>query len=766
MFNRIISFVAAFTVVIAVGVGSSFGQDLFGDPFGGAGEALPDDSGSSATSKKAQPTDNFETDAVVLAIRNSKPTTPEQLGTAIRNVIYLGKSNEAKKYIKQLLDSSPDATTLVELHRQLGSGMFMRMARDESLAPEGQTLGKSVLEAAYAAAHDPTRINDLITRLSDEDLATRHAALVDLRSAGTDAVVALIGVLSDSSRQAEHAAVRRALVDLKHVAVGPLVGAMQSQDESLVPQVIVVLSRLSAGQITPHLLRPYFTSDPNSLMHEASAYALKRMLSGVPERRDAEQYLEREAQAYFDGKLVARPDYEDMVTLWSWDSQAKSPVEQRFKSDTASLMMASRLANDLFAMAPDNIDYRRLALTSALESAKRTNGLDQPLPTDDGTVAAVVSSLGVEAIEDTLEYALEADKSAAATGAIELLGDIGTTALLASRGGLPSPLAGCLRHPDRRVRFAAVNAIMKLDPAEPFAGASYLAEALSYFASNVGSRRVLVAHPRTDQAQTLVGLLNGVGFEADTAQTGRETLRLSVAYPDYEFMLISDAVDNPPVSELIQQLRRDPRTSTLPIGLMAREDRFELMESVTASDPLTETFPRPHDTVGLSVASRRLLERAGDDLATYDERMMHAETAIDHLAKLAEDSKRYGFYDLLRIESSIEQAANTPALANKATHVLGLFGTPTAQRLLVSLASQNARQLSQREAAAQAFETAVARRGLLLARNEILLQYDRYNQSKTLSRETQAVLASLLDSIEKPTLQSSAEGDESAADSE
>ncbi|MCA9122328.1 MAG: hypothetical protein H6822_14705 [Planctomycetaceae bacterium] len=740
-------------------------QDPFGggsDPFGGTADASPLDT-NDTSAKPEKPKDDGETDPVILAIRKSNPTTAIQLGRAIRNVINLGRPDEAKKYMAQLLGSNPDDGTLVELHRELGSAIFIRMSRDTRFAPEGPKLSQAVLDAAYAAAHEPAHIESLIEKLSDPDVAIRHTALVDLRAGGTDSVVALIGVLSDSSRSSEHQVVRQTLVNLKELSVGPMVGALETRDESLLPQVIVVLSRLNASQVTPHLLRPYFTTESDSLIHRAAEYGLKKLLGVLPDRFEAERYLANQTREYLDGKLMGRLDYEDMITFWSWDVAKNLPVERRYPGATASLMMATRLASDLYAIAPDNIDHQRLYLTAVLESSKRTVGLDQPLPTGDGTAHAAAAALEAAAIADVLPYALSQGRTAAATGALEVLREIGDTALLQSQSGQSSTLALCLKHPDRRVRFAAVETIMKLNPTEPFAGSSYLAEALGYFASTIGSRRVLVAHPRTDQAQTLVGMLNQLGFEADTAQTGREMLRLSVQYPDYEFFLVSDAVDHPAVGELIQQLRRDPRTAAIPIGLMARQEQFQQMERLTEFDPLAETFPRPHDVVGISLAVRRLLARSGDDLPAFDERMAQATVALDHIARLVEQSPKYSFYDLLRIEPAIEQALNTPQLNNRAAHVLGLFGTPSAQRLLTTLASQNSRRLSDRKAAAEAFKQAVSRRGLLLARADIELQYDRYNQSRVMDRETQAVLGSLLDAIELPTRQSSDEGDESAA---
>ncbi|HRX81664.1 MAG TPA: hypothetical protein P5307_21495, partial [Pirellulaceae bacterium] len=572
------SFLIALLVSGSLLVTTVRAQDPFGlgsDPFGGAGEASPLDTGDTSTAAAAKPKDDGETDPVVLAIRKSNPTSPAELGRAIRNVVNLGRPDEAKKYITQLLGTSPDESTLVELHRELGSALFMRMTRDGRFAPEGPTLATMVLDAAYAASHDPAHLAALIDKLSDPDVAIRHTALVDLRAGGTDSVVALIGVLSDSSRVSEHAVIRATLVGLKELSVGPLVGALETRDEALLPQVIVVLSRLNASQVTPHLLRPYFTYDQDSLVRQAAEYGLKKLLNALPSQYDAEQYLARETQQYLDGKLLGRLDYENKITFWSWDVAKSAPVQQSYPGTTASLMMATRLAGDLYAIAPNNIDHQRLYLTALLESAKRANGLDQPLPTGDGTAYATAAAFGMDAISDVLEYALKQRKTAAATGAIEVLREIGNKELLVSTGGRPSPLALCLKHADRRVRFAAVETIMKLDPIEPFAGSSYLAEALGYFASAVGSRRVLVAHPRVDIAQSLVGTLSELGFEADTAQTGRQALRLSVQYPDYEFFLISDAIDNPAASELIQQLRRDPETAAMPIGLIARQDQFE-----------------------------------------------------------------------------------------------------------------------------------------------------------------------------------------------
>jgi hypothetical protein len=81
------------------------------------------------------------------------------------------------------------------------------------------------------------------------------------------------------------------------------------------------------------------------------------------------------------------------------------------------------------------------------------------------------------------------------------------------------------------------------------------------------------------------------------------------------------------------------------------------------------------------------------------------------------------------------------------------------------LASQPGRPLEDRQAAAEAFADAVQRRGLLLTRSEILLQYDRYNRSESLDAGTQQVLGQILDAIEAPSQAAKSQAEDTAQDS-
>ena len=687
---------------------------------------------------------------MVLAIRESNPTTPDELMFAVRTLFDIGRTDEAKIYLKKLVDSKPDRKTLFELHRKYHSVFFYQLMRDHRMKPEGEQVGKAVLDAAYEAAHDPARLKQLVKQLNDPLPGVRSRSIDALSSVETAALPPILEALADPQRQAEHAAIRTAILQLGSDVLDALSVVLDSPDDALRMQVIDVLARARHAQAVPYLVGLSVRQQTPAELRDGARRALELIAGRPPTADEMARYLDRRARQFYEGALPAALDYQDRATLWQWDAEQKRPAPRRYAAGDAGLIMATRLSADLYQLKPDNVDYRRLFLATSLESAQIENGLGRRLPKEHPAYRAA-AAVGVAGVEDALAYTLQQNRPLAATGLAEILGDLGDLTLLRSADGRPRPLVQALRHGDRRLAFAAAEAVLRLDPRQPYAGSSYLAETLGYLIRTVGSRRVLVAHPRVERAQSLVGMLRQIGYEADAAQTGNDTFRQATQNPDYEFALLSDGLDRPAAHETIQMLRRDPRTRRLPVGLMAREENVRRGEEFATVQPLVAAFPRPHDVASLAFLAGRLTELGGRELVPYDERLDQARAAVEHLVRLATESKEYGFYDLHRQLDAVRSAVFTPELADKAAQLLGLIGSPEAQRTLVAVASQPARPLELRQAAAKSLLVAVQRYGLLLTREEILQQYDRYNRSAKLDEGTQQVLGAVLDAIEWPS---------------
>jgi HEAT repeat protein len=687
-------------------------------------------------------------DLVLESIRESNPTTPEALTQAVQTLLDYGAPAEAKKYLTKLMDAKPDEGALRDLHRRFGSAFFLQLSRDERMAPEGKQLSDSVMSAAQAAARDAKRLDALVDQLRDPSEGIRRAAVVELHDAGQLALPPLIHALADDARTAEHAAIRDAMLELSDLSIEPLLGALEAPDEAFRVRVIDALGRLHARRAVESLIRPYLFKDSSATLRQAARAALLRIIGDAPTQYDGEQYLFRRAKSHLAGEPPRRPSYAGWVELWHWDEGQKVPFARRYPAADAALVAAVKTASDLYALAPQNADYRRLYLTAGLEMQKTLAGFSQPLPQGPGTVHAAAAAAGAPVLEDVLTWALKQNHVAAAIGVCEILGNIGDAGLLASRGDNHSPLAQALRHGDPRLRFAAALAILRLDPRESYPGSSQVLETLGRAVATSGARRALIVHPQAAAGQTLVGLLNGIGLEADTAATGKQGFKLAAGGTDYEIVLISDAVDQPNANELLQMLRRDPRTARLPVGLMFRAESEQRMRRIAEDDPLAQAMPRPHSPESIGFEVSRLYERVGRLAVTPAERLVQASIALDRINYLAEHASQYPFYDLLRLEPAVESALYVPELTGKASEVLGRLGNPAAQQVLVNLANQNTLPLVQRQAAAAGFIQAVKVRGTLLTTAEIRNQYDLYNKSEGLDQETQGLLASILDAIE------------------
>jgi len=748
-------------------------QDPFGDPFGGSTTVTPEPATSGGPADRAKPDEDV--DPLIKSIVDAKPRSPADLVRSIEILLDYGRPDVAKTFADQLNALTLTPEQLVELHARFRSGLFFRIAQEELLQPVGASIEKRVMEAANQASRE--RAAALIRQLSDPDPAQRYTAIVDLREAQVAGVNAMLQVLGDTSRAAEHQVVRDGLVNVLTPPAEvrfrneslPLteivVSAVATTDPALQVQVLSILGRLSARQATPFLLHPALAADSGPQLKNVARQALLDIVGAVPTQQEAEIYLERRARTYLADQRAAAHENRTKTTIWEWDDTNHAATMRKIDFEQTALLNARRLTRELHLLNPDKLLFRNLYLATVLQTEKTLGGLSSPLATEAGTVFAETAAEGVATVMEVFEFALNNDQVAGAMGAVEVLGKIGDASLLATTDGRPGLLTQMLLHENRRMRFTAARAILHLDPQGPYPGSSYLAEALAYFASTGGTRRILVVHPRTESGQFIVGMFRELGFDADTAQTGHQAIKLAHASPDYQFVLISDAIDRPAVAELMQQLRRDPRTRNLPLGVMARQESARRMDHLTQTDPLAIAFSRLHSPDGARMQTRRLLEIAGRDRLGTDERMVHAEFALQQIGRLASEPKIYAFYDLVRYESAVRGAMANSLLTDQAANALGLLATPDTQRTLIEVANQSARPLLDRQAAAKAFEVSVKLRGILLTRGEILAQYDRYNASATADVETQEVLGSILDAIEAPT-QSKPDADAGVANEE
>jgi len=551
--------------------------------------------------------------------------------------------------------------------------------------------------------------------------------------------------LLDDARRDVHSQLASAFISLDNVAVGPLLAIAQSNDEPSFIKAIQVLSAGKHREALPVLLSAFLLSKEGSAMETFTLNMIERLSGSRPSKQVAERYLENEFARLRDQAKIAAEQIA-VATVWNWNPADQTLSSSPQPAALVKLNQSVSVARTLHEYNANDTDDKMRYWMSRLEYEKLAADPSQALQVNHFPDA------DPRYLETVLVEALKADRLEAAIGAVELLGDLGNEEFLLSQGGQPSPVAKALSNDSSRLRFAAASAIMKWKPTAAFAGSSNFLKTLALTAGTTGNAYVLVIEPNAIEAESLAGSMSKIGFLADARYTARTFLKQAVERPDYAFAVVTAAVNNPDALEVLQRLRRDPRSASLPVALLGKKDQMDRIKKYAETDPLTKAFPMPANEDALQFIKEEMAEIQGRDFLSEEVRIRQASAALDGLLVIARDKAEYPFYDLLQHEAMFTRAVYHPALSAKAVELLGWLATPKAQRELVSLTGETATPIEIRRAAAEAFANAVKLRGTLLTKPEIRHQYDSYNASESLDKETQEVLGFILDIMEARVL--------------
>ncbi|MEA1951055.1 MAG: hypothetical protein U9N87_06700 [Planctomycetota bacterium] len=715
-----------------------------------ASAAEPDEPNAPNATAKAKPKTLSPSVQAVVA---TNPRTPADWARAASLVAELDAPELAKSYLKKILDANPDQRQLRELADRFSGAMFVKMASNPALAPEAGQLADKIIAAVEKQRNDPGRIDALIKQLADKSPDKHFRAMEDLLSTGSAVVEPLIRVLADPARAAEQAAVRQTLARMGSDATRPLIALLESGDAALTSQAARALGETGSKNATVYLLAPCASPESPAAVRSAAAAALLDIVGAVPGPEQAARILSKQAREYYDGRLNLNADENGRVTVWHWDVAKKRAMPKTYPAEEAAVVLADRLAGEALLVSPGERELRTLRLATMLEKAAYAAGIDTPLTVKAGTATAAAAEFGPGELLQIVRQSTttgQAPKHPAATAAaLQLLGQIGSADKLLYGISSPGALARAAHSPDARVRMAAAEAIIALTPQRPFAGSSYVLDALKFAAATSGKRRVMLAGPSTERSRYIAGYLAALGYRVETAANGQQMLQDLAKSSDYEIVLMDIDIQLPTPEILIQQMRHDWRTASLPVGVLAGTDNFERAKHITRNDPLAEAFVPPHDKKSAAWQIEQLESLLGSRRVPFELRQKQAAAALTRLALMAAENN--DVFNISQAQASALASLYAPGLGPKAAEVLSTIGRRDSQRALLDLAGRTTQPPALRMAALVEFRKSVQRHGILLTTGDIKKQYERYNQSEHQDAATQKILGQILDCIETPT---------------
>jgi CheY-like chemotaxis protein len=543
-----------------------------------------------------------ETDPAVLSALDLPRSKPADYLQAVFLLIDLGRPQRAKPIFDDFLKLSITDDDRLAFVEQFGAASMLKLARAQELAPEGAVFAQACMALAAAARDNPQHIQTLINQLADPSLEARLAARHDLAAIGPKAATATLEALARETNRNRRAALAEGVADMHPLVDGMLLAMLDTRDNALRAQVATLTRQLEVPQALPLL-----ASTNTSL----------------------EQQIRDALFSYEHGTPVFPGDHQGQVEFWQWDDADKRLSSVRLMASEARTLWLSKLARMLYRLRPDSPEYQRQALVQAWEATALDSPTRRAAP--DPQKTAILST---QMLNEILADALKQNYPHAAAAAADALAMRGDRNALFAGNGQSSPLTDALASPSAMVRFAALRAIMALDPSSPYAGSSRVPDALTWFAGGGGVRQAVVAMPTQAAASDLAGQLRAHSIAAEATNRGRDALLMARDMTDVEAIFVDMDILLPGIREVIYELRTNPSTGTIPIAILAADGQLEAARKLAAEHHGVIAISRPHSAEVVASTLKSLADVAPPDTLTADERAAQAAQARSWIAKL------------------------------------------------------------------------------------------------------------------------------------
>lgn len=702
--------------------------------------------------------------------RPEKLTTPAEVWRAVEYELNTGKYAEAAYYVKLFLDRKPTDKDLVELESKLGIARFLRLRNVVQWSPdptknkEARDHAEAVISLLTAAVDkslgDAARTVRLVNQLKGTD-EERGYAIRELQRSGARVMPHVIAALQADADPLARVRVLEALPQLREETVNPLLAALDMPEMGLKRELLNLLgerrdfTNLPASvQLNPVPTLEYLSASPKQSadVRQKARDLLVRLRPVSPTRfRPAVLVLTQAALRFFRHQ-ERFTDPQPVIYRWENDRLVGAPLTP----SQAEEYLGMRYARWALELAPTDRDAQVAFLSIAVDKAFKRAGLSADLAKVEPRVHALMATASVETLIATLDQALLEQQTAVALGVTRVLGERAEPAAAREWQGRPGVLQRALDYGDRRVQFAAAEALLHVPGPEAKAVSGKIVETLrralsSESEATVPSQpRALVSHFNRDQLVELSKAFRGAGYDVMQARTGREVLDRARLASDIDLIVVDSTVSNPPLPDLLATLRQDSRTAGVPVSVVYMPRPVAEHPSIINEARLGRITPqtawqRQDEIYADALAAERISQLAGawkgvrvlEGPVTAEavrtafarqsadtpsplspaEKKAYAARAIELFRQIA--ISQSPSFELAPAERAIRQAASVPELAPAAIAVLGHIPGREPQVELASVALDASRPQAVRILAVDNLTRHMQKYGRVLAAEQV-----------------------------------------------
>lgn len=730
------------------------------DPFGDLGSG-PATSPAAAPKSSDSSIDSNETNAVVRSLKANPPSTPKDLAQAIGLMTRIRRWDEAARWLDKLGQQPIDGATAVDVLRSAGPRTWAAIdANAAAFKPQQLQLVEKLRKLADDEVHSPANLARQVNRLTSPNQSERLAGFDAIRAAGDSGIAALLQSVMRPNGLNPNPSMIEAFSLLGPNAVAAWQTAMTSPHNEVRERLLQLVCRAPQASMGPELLAALHDPTISDPTKESIRKSLADRGKSEPDPKQAYDYnvsvLDKSLNQF--RQLSALNDVATR-NVWTLVDDGRSVGVQGGNGADQALARASQAATMALRTSANGDFVSARALAAHLENLAREGSVDL-------TKSHVFQSLLPESIRDSHEFGcliwdaaiqerLPGAQALAIANLARWQGALIPTAVrdrlaAATKSGHPSvryPAAIALMNSllDQKeivpvskpqggkvLPVAATNLALQPDASKVefrdggFNGASrvdFVAREMQQLMADpivmiVGASPSLRSH-----AHDLVSSMGLRYWEASSVDDVFNALRNAVPF---EGIFIVDHLRDLDLGQLIQRVRSNPSTSTVPIALLA-ENLSSGEHMVAAKDDGVVVGSVPPTVEGLGDILARMNQVIAFPRATPEDRILWKNNALNYI-----------------------RAAHPQLQPSEGTGVsIRLADTQEEQNNLLRMAADETQTPRMREQASQIFVQSIQRFGLLISTDTLNAQYDVYNNRGETEPVTRLVMGQILDAIDE-----------------
>jgi CheY-like chemotaxis protein len=724
-----------------------YGQDPFGDPGFGTNPSLT----PAAPPSTRSALDPNETNAVVRSLRGNPPTTPKEFGKALDWMTRIRRWDEAGAWLDEIAKLPLDGPSAIEILQSAGARAIGAIeSNPKAFRPEHQQTIAKLRQLADQEIHSPANLQRHVIRLTSPDQAERLRGYDGLRAAGDSGIAAILNAVMRPNGLVPTPSMVEAYSLLGPQTTKAWQAAMTTQNIDSRERLIRLVNRSPQADMGPELLAALHDQSISQATRQGISDSLIARGKSIPNAKQSYEYaatiLDRSLDQY--RQLTKLNDVRTQTT-WALGEDATSVQPTSANAAELALARASQAAITTLRSESSGDAVSAKAIVAMMEKLSHEGSRDL-------TASEHFQSLVPSTLRDSHEFACliwDAAEQESLRGAKALA----VSNLVRWQGKLMPPpvrdrLVQAANSGDPQVRYPATIALMNslldqrqlrtvstdsnverttltssVDRSEPagFQGASRVDFVGREMQRLMADPMVMIVGASPSLRSHMHQLVEQMGFryvEASSVDDVFNTLRNATPV---EAIFILDHLRDLDLGQLVQRIRINPSTSTVPIALLA-DSLSSLEHSVANSDPGVIVGSVPPTIDGFGDIVHRMDDVLGYPRTTAADRVGWKENAANYF----------------RQRFPQEEVTDGTGVS------IRLADTQAEQQNLLRIASDAQEPAKRREQASQIFVQSVQRFGLLISTDMINGQYDVYNTRGETEPVTRIVVGRVLDAID------------------